>query len=203
MNAVNRRLMARQRAGRYRARVPGAVHWRPPAMLGRRRLPAGLASWLLDESSLTRRLQERCRGTFQVRVLAQGWMRPLEDERRALELRRGAVAWVRQVHLLCEGRPWVYARTVIPAATLQAGQRHLVRLGERPLGAMLFADRSVRRGAMEVARIEPGRLLHRNALGVRSRQVIWGRRSLFFFGTRPLLVSEIFLPNLQNAGRGR
>ncbi len=132
-----------------------------------------------------------------MRVLEQGWRRPLENERQALGMRRGALAWVRQVHLLCAGRPWVFARTVIPAATLHGGQRSLVRLGERPLGAMLFANRSVRRGPMEIAAIAAGSPLHRMALGGGRRTRIWGRRSLFFFGARPLLVSEIFLPALR------
>ncbi len=181
----------RRRVG---SRIPGEPRWLPPAVLGRRRLPPGLDAWLLDGSSLTRRLQARCRGDFRVRVLAQGWHSPLENERRALGMRRGALAWVRQVHLLCAGHPWVYARTVIPAATLHGGQRRLLRLGERPLGAMLFADASVRRGPLEVARILPGQPLYHAALAGAGRQPIWGRRSLFFFGAQPLLVSEIFLP---------
>ncbi len=184
-----------------RGHVPGEPRWRPAAAMSRHRLPPGLAAWLLDSSSLTQRLQQSCSGEFRVRVLEQGWRRPLENERRSLGMRRGALAWVRQVHLLCDGRPWVFARTVIPAATLHGGQRRLARLGTRPLGAMLFADRSVRRSAMEIAAIAPGSPLHRTALGGRRRTQIWGRRSLFFFGARPLLVSEIFLPALQGRGR--
>ncbi len=181
--------------------MAGGLRWRPPAVLGKYRLPRGLASWLLDDSSLTRRLQRRCHGAFRVRILDQGWRRPLEDERRALGLRPRARAWVRQVHLLCDGQPWVYARTVIPAATLHGGQQRLARLGERPLGAMLFADCTVRRGGLEIARIAAGHPLFRAALGEDAPgsaavAAIWGRRSLFFFGTRPLLVSEIFLPAL-------
>ncbi len=182
--------------GEQGGRMAGEPRWRPAAALPRRRLPAGLPAWLLDRSSLTRRLQVACGGDFRVRVLAQGWRRPLENERRVLGMRRGTLAWVRQVHLLCHGQPWVFARTVIPAATLHGGQRRLLRLGSRPLGAMLFADHRVRRGPMEIAAIAPGTPLHRAALGAGAAGRIWGRRSLFFFDSRPLLVNEIFLPAL-------
>ena len=184
----------------------GEPRWRAPAAWrAYHHLSPLLWSWLVDSSSLTRRLQQHCRHAFRVQVLHQGWERPLESERRALGVRRRARAWVRQVHLLCDGKPWVYARTVIPAATLHAGQQRLARLGERPLGAMLFADRRVRRGPLEVARIVPGDAMHRAAQGGVQRPSwgeIWGRRSLFFFGRRPLLVSEIFLPPLFEGGGG-
>ncbi|HFD92463.1 MAG TPA: chorismate lyase [Gammaproteobacteria bacterium] len=193
---MNRKRTAGRHRYHNRVRIPGEPRWLPPAVLGRGRLPPALATWLLDDSSLTRRLQARCQGDFRVRVRSQGWERPLEDERRSLGMRRGVLAWVRQVHLLCDGRPWVYARTVIPATTLHGEQRRLLRLGERPLGAMLFADASVRRGALEVACIPSHQPLYHAALPGKGRRPVWGRRSLFFFGARPLLVSEIFLPAL-------
>lgn len=180
-----------------RGYIPGEPRWRPVSAVSQCCLPPGLAAWLLDSSSLTQRLQQSSRNEFRVQVLKQGWRRPMENERQALGMRRGALAWVRQVHLLCDGQAWVFARTVIPAATLHGGQRRLARLGERPLGAMLFADRSVRRGPMEIAVIPTGSHLHRIALGGRRKTQIWGRRSLFYYGTRPLLVSEIFLPALR------
>jgi len=44
-------------------------------------VPAGLEDWLLDRGSLTSRLVKASEGAFRVRVLRQGWGRPLYSER--------------------------------------------------------------------------------------------------------------------------
>ncbi|HSH28796.1 MAG TPA: chorismate lyase, partial [Thiohalobacter sp.] len=143
----------------------------------------------------TRRLQECCRGRFRVQLDWQGWARPTLSECRALGLRRHQRALIREVHLMCDDSPRVFARTVIPRASLRGRERRLVRLGEQPLGAVLFADPHMCRGEVEIARIEPGTALHAHALGDAGPDdnAIWGRRSVFWLGRKPLLVSEIFL----------
>ncbi len=111
-------------------------------------------------------------------------------------MRRGGLAIIRQVQLLCDERPWVYARTVIPVSSLSGRLRRLTHLGARPLGAMLFADRGMRRGVVELARIRPGEMLYTDAVRDlwQTHDEIWGRRSIFRLAHKPLLVSEIFLP---------
>jgi chorismate--pyruvate lyase len=169
--------------------------WLPPARVLRSRVPAGLMDWLLDASSLTRRVQGACTGRFEVQVLDAGWRRPMLNEQRARGLRHGVRALVREVHLVCAGEPWVFARTVIPVSTLTGRRRRLRYLGSRPLGAFLFADRSMTRGGVEVARIGAGERLYARATRSLSLPppAIWGRRSVFRLGGKPLLVSEIFL----------
>lgn len=157
-----------------------------------------MADWLLDKGSLTQRLRCACAGPFRVAVLRQGWTRPDRDEARLLGLRLDAWAWTREVHLLCDEHPWVFARTLIPAATLRGRGRRLTQLGTRPLGHVLFADPGVRRGPVEIARLVAGQSLHRRAFANRSEplEALWGRRSMFWIENRPLLVCEIFLPDL-------
>ena len=121
------------------------------------------------------------------------------NEARQLKMRHGNYALIRQVHLLCNNQPWVFARTVIPARTLRGKQLRLARLGKKPLGAVLFADKSMQRTEMEIACILPGQPLYDLATGhqpPKQPQPIWGRRSVFFLHQRPLLVSEIFLPEI-------
>jgi len=164
-------------------------------------VPADLRDWLLDAGSLTDRLRKTCRGCFGVRVIDEGWQRPRRDEARMLGMRRATLGWVRQVQLLCDGVPWVFARTVIPLRTLSGTQRQLIHLGERPLGAFLFADPGMQRAAVEVACIGAGRAMFAEAtagLAVRPDE-IWGRRSVFRVGGKPLLVTEVFLPALEAA----
>ena len=180
-----------------------ATRWAPQQCWLRGSIPADLTSWLLDTASLTRRLQRLCRGEFQVRVLSQARGRPRQDEARVLRVRQGSQAIIRQVQLLCDRQPWVYARTVIPATSLQGRLKRLAHLGSRPLGAMLFADPGMRRGVVELARITPGQPLFGDALRHSRRRPgeIWGRRSVFWIAGKPLLVSEIFLPGFPADGQ--
>ena len=172
--------------------------WRSASRLQRREVPEPVLRWLLDPASLTRRLTDACRGRFSVQVLAQGWSRPLYNEMHVLGLRASAHALLREVYLLCDGLPWVYARTVIPRETLTGRHRRLAYLKSRPLGAVLFADPGMERGPVEVTTLTPCDRLYRAA--TRSLPVppprVWGRRSLFLLDHKPLLVGEFFLPGI-------
>ncbi len=169
--------------------------WRRARGAARGAIPAKFRPWLLDEDSLTERLRECCGGGFRVERVAQGWRRPLPSEALALGMRAGQAALVREVRLICGNMPWVVARTVIPRATLKGRHRRLARLGNRSLGAVLFADPSMQRGALEIANLDRGMRLHaevtRGLANVPGE--LWGRRSCFRLAGRPLLVCEFFL----------
>jgi chorismate--pyruvate lyase len=170
--------------------------WKPERYFLRSRLPRELSGWLLDTASLTLRLQRLCPKKFQVQVLSQAWSVPRIDEARVLGMRQAGLAIIRQVHLLCDGQPWVYARTVIPATSLHGKLQRLAKLGTRPLGGVLFADPGMQRGPVELARICREESVYQAATG-HLRQApaeIWGRRAVFRLSGRPLLVSEVFLP---------
>jgi chorismate lyase len=185
--------------------APTVTRWQPYRCYRHSELPAALTAWLLDPASLTRRLKGLCTGKFRVRVLSQARGRPRLDEAQALGMRCGGLALIRQVQLLCDEHPLVYARTVIPVSSLKGRLLRLARLGTRPLGAMLFADRGMRRGVVELARIRPGETLYADAVrdSGQTRSEIWGRRSIFRLAHKPLLVSEIFLPGFPEGGVAR
>ncbi len=174
-----------------------SVIWRPLHQFPRCVFPPELRSWICERNSLTRRLKRSCQGRFQIRLEGQAWGRPMTDEARVLGLRPGACALIRQVYLLCEGRPRVYARTVIPSCTLRA-ERRLASLGSRPLGDLLFGDASISRVHLQAAPIPAQDPLFR--LATRKRPLnagaLWGRRSIFKLRGKPLLVVEIFLPGV-------
>ena len=138
-------------------------------------------------------------------MLSQAWGAPCTDEARLLNMPKGQRAMVRQVQLLCDEQPWIYARTVIPVTSLRGRLRRLVHLGTRPLGGMLFADPGMRRGTVQLARISAGQDLFKAAT-LRLPQPpaeIWGRRSVFRIADKPLLVSELFLPAFPAGGASR
>ena len=74
----------------------------------------------------------------------------MSNEARVLGMSMSGRALVREVQLLCNGVPWVYARTVIPRRTLSGRQSRLAHIKSRSLGAMLFADPSMRRGELQL-----------------------------------------------------
>ena len=166
--------------------------WRPAPRCQRLK-PAALKPWLLDQSSLTAKLLHASAGDLRVRLLAQGFARPRRSEQLALGMVAGRHALVREVVLLGRGQNWVFARSVVPVASLSGRLRQLRRLRERPLGEFLFAQPDLQRGVMELSDIGPEHRYLPLELQVKSR--LWGRRSVFWLEAKPLLVSETFLPD--------
>jgi chorismate--pyruvate lyase len=151
--------------------------------------------WLADRGSLTRRLKERC-PRFSVRPLRQALGRPLSDERELLGLRRGEMALVREVCLLCGATPVVFAHSVLRAGDLRGVWNPVSRQGAKPLGEALFSDPRVARAPLEFRELGRHHPLYRRACAVLRLPParLWARRSLFTLHGRPLLVTEVFLP---------
>lgn len=172
--------------------VKSEPHWFSADQLDRSLVPQLLLTWLLDESSLTRRLVAASHGNFRVRVLSQRWQSPYVGERGRLRMRSREIALVREVELRCKGQPWVFARSVLPFRTLNGELRHLRRFGNSPLGEFLFRTSAVSREGFEICRIPAEcRFVPTN---LQLGEILWGRRSRFWYQGRPLLVCEVFLP---------
>ena len=144
---------------------------------------------------MTQKLVDQSSGEFRVEVLQQRIQAARLSEYRALTLNHRRWALVREVLLHGNGKPWVYARTIIPLSTLKGYLRHLHFLGNRPLGEALFKDPTMQRNNLQLAAIKPEHL-PRNA---RKLQPAWGRRSTFRLRGKSLLVAEIFLQDLLKA----
>ncbi|EXJ09688.1 MULTISPECIES: chorismate--pyruvate lyase family protein [Nitrincola] len=142
-------------------------------------------NWLCDKGSLTEALIRASHGQFSVKLLSQNLAIPTKDEASALGLNPKQRVLIREVELLGHQQPWVYARSVVPVATLKQCHQRLNRLGSRSLGTMLFTDPTIKRGDIE--------LCHFYANG----QAYPSRRSVFWIAAHPLLVTEIFLPPMQ------
>ncbi len=167
--------------------------WRDCTVISNVDIPAQWRDWLFDQGSLTRRLTAASHGAFRVQILRQRVARPQLSERRILQMPERHLALVREVLLLGNEEPWVYARSVLPLSSLTGQQRCWRKLDHRPLGALLFADPGMRRGAMQISRINPAQLSLPGIANHHERS-LWGRRSVFYIKEKPLLVGEIFLP---------
>lgn len=168
------------------------LRWRAtPAAAGR------LRPWLTDRGSLTARIAARC-PAVRVEVLFQGRRAPDRDEDFLFAHGGRAQALVREVFLCCDARPVVFAHTVLDPADLLGTWRSVAGLGTRPLGAALFADPRVRRGPLRFRRIGLHHELHaRIATHVSAPAgALWARRSIFRLRGSPILVTEVFLPEI-------
>lgn len=153
--------------------------------------------WLTDDGSLTQALKRHCPGLRVVR-LRQGPGMPYRDEHRPLKLQLRRLSLIRDVLLTCAGRPLVYAHSVIPLAGLAGPWRNLSRLGNRPLGEALFADPQVVRGPLQFSQLDSRHPLYRAAIEhvADKPHALWARRSVFARDDHPILVSEVFLPEV-------
>ncbi len=187
--------------GRMKSRAISSTQRREPRWLPacrslQPRPSAKTQAWLEDRGSLTRRLQQTCGLGFRVRLLHLDQARPLRSEADWLGCRPDRLALTREVSLECCDKPWVFARTLINS--LDGPALQLKHLGNRPLGALLFADPSAKRVGMTFARLRPGHHLYESAATICSQrpEQFWARRTLFRFADKPLVISEIFLTEL-------
>ncbi len=172
-------------------REPG---WLDGRKIGRRTTPKSVLSWLSEAGSLTSRLRSRCGHGFAVHVLAQRWAKPFSGEAAALGLPPARFALIREVVLQCSGQPLVLARTIIPARTLRGANRRLARLGNRPLGEVLFGYPDLQRTNFQTACVRAADWQNGVRGAFATEKAVWGRRSVYTVAGGKLLVCEFFLP---------
>ena len=156
-----------------------------------------LAPWLRDHGSLTRRIQQRCR-EFRVHNLFDGLAPAIRDESILLGIPTNQHAYTREVLLIADNRPVVFAHSVVAASQLNGAWQALQHLGNCSLGSLLFSHPLVERKPLRYRKLRPGHALQRRAtvaLGT-IPVTLWARRSLFVLHGAPLLVTEVFLPGI-------
>lgn len=160
-------------------------------------IETGYAPWLRTDGSLTLRIQQCCEN-FSVYNVHNHLATAIYDEAVLLGLPTQQKIYTREVFLLADGKPVVFAHSVIAAQHLCGAWHALRNLGNRPLGALLFAHPLVRRSALHFHALKPNHPLYRRAAAALDTppQKLWARRSLFILRNAPLLVTEIFLPDI-------
>ena len=182
-------------------KLPASAAWRPLSSFHDHEIPEHWHKWLSDRGSLTERLIDASHNQFAVEVLSQVEKLPDESEARALNIPPSSEVLIRQVILKGKDTPWVFARSILPFTTLTGRLEALRHIDSQPLGAVLFNDPSMSR--------EPVAASYMTAAGLHVPKSIcnqmthlWGRRSVFRLDSKPLLVSEIFLPSFQDYNHG-
>jgi chorismate--pyruvate lyase len=162
--------------------------------------PAAMQAWLASPGSLTARLVAHS-NAFRVQRLHQHAAPCLADEARVLGLPRPVRVWEREVLLRCDGKPVVFAHTVVPSTSTASDWPLFSALGEKSLGSTLFYDPLVTRGPLEFARIRAGHPLMQRACAALgsapgAAAVYYARRCLYRRRQGLLLVTEVFLPSV-------
>lgn len=166
------------------------VQWQSPEQLSIG--DAHLKNWLLDTGSLTERVQALS-NEFSLELLGQQTLAPNQNELSLLEgsqkVSNTTSYQVREILLCGDGVPWVFARSVIPQAIIDA---ELANLGREPLGKRLFNDARFKRSNFEIATITASQLGYQQTQY--ENLTLFGRRSRFTLNHHSMIVAEVFLP---------
>jgi chorismate--pyruvate lyase len=172
--------------------------------------------WLIDNGSLTARLQQRY-AKFAVNPVAVKYAKPINDEATLLHLPAYKAALIREVLLIGNNQPVVFAHSVIPRASLRGAWNGLGRLGNKPLGATLFANPKVKRTPLEYKKLPKHHPISMRVSRMNNQlqlvysagttlavaehmqtspKALWARRSIFSLNCARILVTEVFLEQL-------
>lgn len=178
----------------YYQRANRRFHWlNKPMMSGPYR------PWLHDAGSLTARLQRRY-NDFAVQPVLVAYAKPFFDEAASLSTASHKTALVREVMLMGGGQVVVFAHSVLPLASLRGAWNGLGGLGNKPLGATLFANPQVKRTPLSYKKLLHHHLLYQHATQhLQDKPAhLWARRSVFRLKRASMMVTEVFLPQLFN-----
>ncbi|GHA14073.1 hypothetical protein GCM10008090_24820 [Arenicella chitinivorans] len=160
------------------------TRWRQDTAITQPSAPAALKSLLVDRGSLTAALVAISSGTFEVHVLRQFLATPYVHEQIKMRRPLALIAGVREVELHIFGEPVVFARSIMPLAVAKNGQGGLGKLGQTPLGHLLFKNGRIRVSKRQFAEID-----------IANHQY-HARRTPYDYQQTQILVSEFFLPKI-------
>ena len=160
-------------------------------------------TWLIERGSLTLRLQKRYTN-FGVKPVVNQFAKVLLDEVAPLAISAHHQALIREVLLIGGQQPVVFAHSVLPRKSLRGDWLGLAHLGNKPLGAMLFANPKVQRSTLSFKKLSSHHALYQHAVqhleySINEKPVyLWARRSMFSLNYASIMVTEVFLPALLN-----
>ncbi|WP_455473803.1 chorismate lyase [Bartonella sp. B30(2025)] len=139
-------------------------------------IPANIRDWLMEQGSMTRRLETYCT-CIRVEPQYEGFITRDNLGEEAEHLPDSASYWLREIILMGDNQPWLFGRTVIPQETLFDHNQALMHLGTVPLGRYLFSNNKLTRDYIHIGR----------------QNTLWARRSRLRLAGKPLLLTELFL----------
>ena len=138
-----------------------------------------ILSWLLESGPITNRI--KLSQEFELELLND----EIDEISKEEELFLNSVSKtfrVRRVILLGNKTPVVYAKSVIPTSTIENGLSSLGKIGNAPLGDILFTPGVFTKLEMVCA-----------SFLSKEKNVYWGRKIKYSVNSEPISVMEVFL----------
>ena len=139
-----------------------------------------ILSWLNEAGSITSRIKSF--SNFKLKLLKDGLgeVDIIEDD---LIISNYEENNIREVILLSNEEPLIYAKSIIPLETIKLGLNILGNLKENPLGDILFSNPEIKKKYMFFARFQS------------KEEIFYGRKGIYTVKGYPFSVCEIFLIN--------
>ena len=146
-------------------------------------LPETAPAWLDSSESMTLLMTRAAAPRLlQHELLELGWTQAAATEQRIWSgFSVGERLWQRQIAFAVDGERWMWARVLIPAASVTGPGVFLQYCGAESLGYTLFQDPQLTRQALGAEHTAEGGVM---------------RHGLYTFYNRPLVISEYFAPAL-------
>ncbi len=157
-----------------------------------------MRAWLEDSGSFMQRLAQHGIHDAKVSVLHEDWGIARPDEAVLLSLNPKETALIREVLIHSDQHCWMFARSVFPRTTLTGEQKAFEHLGNRPLGSLLFSDPTLKRSPFTITHLASDAPQHEQISRLLKKKLphLWCRRSTLWVHDKPLLLTEVFLPDL-------
>ncbi len=174
------------------------IPWHHQKFLRQYNLPVSVINLFCNAHSMTRQLEALGQASLRVMVCQHKWELPERNEAMLLNIPNRQYALVREVFLLMNDNPWMFARTVFPKATLQGELYRLRFLGDKPLGKVLFQNPLLKRSSFQFATLTQEHSLFSKSCKLDNTvpNKLWTRQSQLFIKEKRLLLKEVFLPKL-------
>ncbi len=160
-------------------------------------LSGAYRKWLIDDGSLTARLKAHY-ADFALQPVLLKNAKAFTDESALIGLKANQHSLIREVLLMGNHQPVVFAHSVLPKTSLRGAWIGLGRLGNKPLGATLFANPKVKRTPLEYKKLPRQHPISMRVAAhmATNPKALWARRSIFSLGCAKILVTEVFLEQL-------
>ena len=139
-----------------------------------------IKSWLVEKGPITKRIKSE--ESFQLNLLKDEISYVEDVEKEFLDVISNNIK-VREVILMGNNIPRVYAKSLIPIRTIDEGFSKLGKLGTKPLGDILFEKEIFKKTDVVYAQFQD------------KDSIFWGRKTKYIVKNMPLSVMEVFLIN--------
>lgn len=167
------------------------------AQEARATIPQKTWNLISHTGSLTEQLRETTNNDIQHKLLSANWGQATLSEQKMLNLSGAERTWIRRIEWHYQETLWVHARVVCPEATLRATGTILPGLGVQSLGEIIFKDPALQRGPFSFSSLTKESPLYPDlTAAIDSTKPVWARRSILYLKEHPILVTEIFTPDM-------